>query len=128
MNSFAGIFWLVSAQLQNRSFVEHPPVAAYVRCLKEKEWKKWNSVFLSYSVWHSSLWHCKVESGKFKNKLRTFQTQKWKQIKNSQPQTKFAGSYKKKGVKSRAHSFATDSGFIGLYHDIYSRQTSVQRT
>ena len=45
LNSFAGIFWLVLAQLQNRFFVEHLPVAAYVRCLKEKEWKKWNSVF-----------------------------------------------------------------------------------
>ena len=31
-----------------------------------------------------------------KNKLRTFQPQKWKKIKNSQPQTKFTGSYKKK--------------------------------
>ena len=33
-----------------------------------------------------------------KNKLRTFQPQKWKKIKNSQPQTKFTGSYKKKCV------------------------------
>ena len=33
-----------------------------------------------------------------KNKLRTFQPQKWKKIKNSQPQTKFTGSYKKKSV------------------------------
>ena len=40
LNSFSGIF----AQLQNRFFVEHLPVAAYVRCLKEKKWKKWNSV------------------------------------------------------------------------------------
>ena len=31
-----------------------------------------------------------------KNKLRTFQPQKWKKIKNSQPQTKFTGSYKKR--------------------------------
>ena len=51
-------------QLQNRFFVEHLPVTAYVRCLKEKEWKKWNSVFSLYPVWHSSLWHCKVQSGK----------------------------------------------------------------
>ena len=43
------------------------------------------------------LWHCKVQSGN-KNKLRTFQPQKWKKIKNSQPQTKFTGSYKKKSV------------------------------
>ena len=33
-----------------------------------------------------------------KNKLRTFQPQKGKKIKNSQPQTKFTGSYKKKSV------------------------------
>ena len=64
LNSFAGIFWLVLAHLQNRFFVEHLPVAAYVRCLKEKEWKKWNSVFLLHSVCHFSLWHCKVQSGK----------------------------------------------------------------
>ena len=31
-----------------------------------------------------------------KNKLRTFQPQKWKKIKNSQSQTKFTGSYIKK--------------------------------
>ena len=34
-----------------------------------------------------------------KNKLRTFQPQKLKKIKNSQPQTKFTGSYKKKRVQ-----------------------------
>ena len=34
-----------------------------------------------------------------KNKLRTFQSQKLKKIKNSQPQTKFTGSYKKKRVQ-----------------------------
>ena len=54
-NSFAGIFWLFLVQLQNKFFVEHLPVVAYVRCLKEKEWKKWNSVFLLYSGWHSSV-------------------------------------------------------------------------
>ena len=31
-----------------------------------------------------------------KNELRTFQPQKWKKIKSSQPQTKFTGSYKKR--------------------------------
>ena len=97
MNSFADIFWLVLTQLQNRFFVEHLPVAAYVRCVKEKEWKKWNSVFLLYSVWHSSLWQWRFSRGN-KNKLRTFQPQIWKKIKNSQPLTKFTGSYKKKSV------------------------------
>ena len=33
-----------------------------------------------------------------KNKLRTFQSQKRKKNKNSQPQTKFTGPYKKKSV------------------------------
>ena len=31
-----------------------------------------------------------------KNELRTFQPQKWKKIKSSQPKTKFTGSYKKR--------------------------------
>ena len=64
LNSFAGIFWLVLAQLQNQFFVEHFTLAAYVRCLKEKERKKWYSAFLLYSVSHSSLLHCKIQSGK----------------------------------------------------------------
>ena len=34
-----------------------------------------------------------------KNKLRTFQSQKLKKNKNSQPQTKFTGSYKKREYK-----------------------------
>ena len=50
LNSFAGIFWLVLVQLQNRFFVEHLPVAAYVRCLKEKERKKLNSAFIVLSL------------------------------------------------------------------------------
>ena len=48
---FDQIFWLVLAQLHNGFFVEHLPVAAaFVRCLKEKEWKKWNSVFIALSL------------------------------------------------------------------------------
>ena len=50
LNSFAGIFWLVLAQLQNQFFAEHLPVAAYERCLKEKEWKKQSSVFIVLSL------------------------------------------------------------------------------
>ena len=84
LNSFAVIFWKVLAQLQNRFFVEHLSVAAYVCCLKEKEWKKWNSVFLKYSVWHSSLWYCKVQSGK-KEQIKNISASKMKQkIKNCQ--------------------------------------------
>ena len=48
LNSFAGIFLLVLAQLQNQFFVDHLPVAAYVRYLKEKEWKK--CVFIALNL------------------------------------------------------------------------------
>ena len=81
MNSLAGIFWLVLAQLQNRFFVEYLPVAAHVRCLKEKEWKKWNSVFLLYSS--DILCGIAKFSRGNKNKLRTFQPQKWKKIRTA---------------------------------------------
>ena len=46
MNSFAGVFWLFLAQSQNQFLQSTSPVTAYVRCLKEKEWKKWNIVFI----------------------------------------------------------------------------------
>ena len=65
MNSFAGIFWLVLAQLQNHFFIEHLPVAAYVRFLKEKD-------ILLCGITRFSRGN--------KNKLRTFQPQKWKKI------------------------------------------------
>ena len=52
-------------------------------------------VFLLYSVRHSSLWHCKVQSGK-QEQIKNISVSKMKKIKNSQPQTKFTGSYKKK--------------------------------
>ena len=84
--------WTI-AQLLSRFFVEHVPVAAYVRCLKEKEWKKWTSVF--YCTQSDILCGIARFSRGNKSKLRTFQPQKWKKIKNSQPQTKFTGSYKK---------------------------------
>ena len=96
MNSFAGIFWLVLAQLQNRYFVEHLPVAAYVRLEKKK---KWNSVFLFCSVWHSSLWHCKIQSGN-KNKLRTFQPQIWKKIRTASLKRNLLVLIKKKSVNN----------------------------
>ena len=98
MNSFAGIFWLVLAQLQNQFFVKHLPVAAYMRCLyallernRMKEMKY--CVFIVLSL----IFFCGIarfSRGK-KNKLRTFQPQKWQKIKHSQPQTKFTDSYKK---------------------------------
>ena len=61
-----------------------------------KRWKKWNSVFIVLSL----TFFCGIArfSRGNKNKLRTFQPQKWKKIKNSQPQIKFTGSYKKKSV------------------------------
>ena len=77
LNSFASIFWLVLAQLQNRLFVEHLPMAAYVRCLKEKEWKKWNSCFYCTQ---SDILLCAISRFSWgnKNKLKTFQPQKLK--------------------------------------------------
>ena len=68
MNSFAGIFWLVLAQLQNHFFIEHLPVAAYVRFLKEKD-------ILLCGITRFSRGN--------KNKLRTFQPQKWKKIRTA---------------------------------------------
>ena len=61
---------------------------------------------------------CGITRGN-KNKLRTFQPQKWKKIKNSRPQTKFTGSYKKKSVVERSsgenpvlQSYLTDGSTI----------------
>ena len=69
LNSFAGIFWLVLAQLQNRLFVEYLPVAAYVRCLKEKEWKKWKCFYCT----QSDILLCGIARfSRANNKLRTF--------------------------------------------------------
>ena len=77
MNSFAGNCWLVLAQLQNRFFIEHLPVAAYVRCLKEK--KNESSVWQKKWTAQSGIL-CGIAnfSRGNKNKLRTFQPQKWK--------------------------------------------------
>ena len=108
MNSFAGIFWLVLAQLQNQFFVEHLPVAAYVRCLKEKEWKKWNSVFLLYSVWHSSLWHYKVQSGK-KEQIKNISASKMKKNEEQPASNKIYWFLKKKRV------------YIRLFLDLFLR-------
>ena len=79
--------------MQNLFFVEHLPVAAYVRFLKEKEWRKWNSVFIVLSL---TFFFVALQGSV--GEIRTFQPQKWKKIKNSQPQTKFTGYYKKKSV------------------------------
>ena len=49
LNSFADIFWLVLSQLQNRFFVDHLPMAAYVCCLKEKEWNEIESFHCTQS-------------------------------------------------------------------------------
>ena len=87
LNSFASIFWLVLAQLQNRLFVEHLPMAAYVRCLKEKEWKKWNSCFYCTQ---SDILLCAISRFNWgnKNKLKTFQPQKLKKKKEQSTSNK----------------------------------------
>ena len=70
------------AQLQNRFFIEHHPVAAYVRCLKEKEWKK--KIVCFYST-KSDILLCGIArfSRGNKNKLRTFKPQKGKKIRTA---------------------------------------------
>ena len=59
-------------------------------------------MFLLYSVYctQSDILLCGIARFSWGNKseLRTFQPQKGKKIKNSRPQTKFTGSYKKKRV------------------------------
>ena len=70
-------------------------------------WKKNNEKNESVFIVLSLILFCGIPTftGGNKNKLRTFQPQKWKKkkkIKNSQPQAKFTGSYQKKeGVKQK---------------------------
>ena len=105
LNSFAGIFWLVLAQLQNRFFVEHLPVATYVRCWRKKNER--NEIVCFYCTQSDILCGIAKFSRGNKNKLRTFQSQKWKQIKNSQPQTKLTGSYKKRECSFFTYTLGT---------------------
>ena len=62
------------------------------------EWKKKNErneIVYFYRTHSDILLYGTARFSRGNNKL-TFQPQKWKKIKNSQPQTKFTGSYKKK--------------------------------
>ena len=88
---------MVLAQLQNQFFLEHLPVAAYVPTWKKKNER--NEIVCFYCT-QSDILLCGIArfSRGSKNKLRTFQPQKWKTVKNSQPQRKFTGSYKTKRV------------------------------
>ena len=65
-------------------------------------WKKKNekNEIVCFYCTQSDIFLCGIASFSRgnKNKLRRFQSQKWKKIKNSQPQTKFTGSYKTKRV------------------------------
>ena len=64
------------------------------------EWKKKNErneIVYFYRTHSDILLYGTARFSRGNNKL-TFQPQKWKKIKNSQPQTKFTGSYKKKSV------------------------------
>ena len=79
--------------MKNQFLVEHFPVAAYVRYLKEKKMKKWNSVFLSYLVWNSSFVELQDSIGEIRTNEEHFSLKNENEIKNSQP-----GSYKKKSV------------------------------
>ena len=70
-------------------------------CLCAKKKNERNEIVCFYRT-KSGIFLCGIArfSGGNKNKLRTFQSQNGKKIKNSQPQTKFTGSYKKKSVVS----------------------------
>ena len=80
-------------------FVEHLPVTALCAAWKKKNER--NEIVCLYCT-QSDILLCGIArfSRENKNKLRTFQHQKWKKYKNSQPQTKFTGSYKKKGYEN----------------------------
>ena len=70
-------------------------------CAASKKKNERNEIVCFYCT-QSDILPCGIArfSRGYKNKLRTFQPQKGKKNKNSQPQTKFAGSYrKKKSVK-----------------------------
>ena len=67
---------------------------------------------LCFYCTQSDIFYCgiaRISRGN-KNKLRTFQPQKWQQIKNSQPKIKFTGSYKKKSVMVFMHLLSSENG------------------
>ena len=95
---FDRIFWLVLAQLQSSFFIEHLPVAVYVRCLKEKEER--NEIVCFYCT-QSDIFLCGIArfSQENKNKLRTFEPQKWKRIKEQPASNKiYRFLYKKECI------------------------------
>ena len=76
-------------------FYRTPPSGCLCTAWKKKNER--NEIVCFYSI-QSGILLCGIArfSRGNKSKLRTFQPQKWKKIKNSQRQTKFTGSYKKK--------------------------------
>ena len=80
MNSFAGVFWLFLAQSQNQFFAEHLPSDCLCALLERKRMKKMKYCFYctQYDILLCAI--AKFCRGK-KNKLRTFQSQKWKKKK-----------------------------------------------
>ena len=77
------------------SFCRIPPSGRLYAVLGRKRMKE-----MSFGYTQSDIILCGIVRFSLvnKNRLRTFQSQKWKIIKNSQPQTKFSGSYIKKRV------------------------------
>ena len=73
-------------------------------CAAWKKKNKKNEIVCFYCT-QSDILLCGIArfSRENKNKLRTFQPQKWKKIRNSQPQTKFTGSCKKKRVHCKVN-------------------------
>ena len=76
-------------------FIEHILVAAYVRCLKEKNER--NEIVCFYCT-QSDILFCRIArfSQGNKNKLRTYQPQKWKKLRTASLKQNFTGSYKKR--------------------------------
>ena len=124
MNFFAGIFWLVLSQLQIQFFLEHLPVVAYVTPWKKKNER--NDIVCFYCT-QSTILLCGIArfSRLNKNKLRTFQPQKWKRIKKCQPQTKFTGCWKKKSVL-RSKTYNKTSRTEVLWQSYITRDCSSQ--
>ena len=66
-----------------------------------------------------SRWNLRVNKNKFQP---TFQPQKGKKIKNSQPQTKFTGSYKKKSAYEGNCVIVTKRGSQSLTVTLISKK------
>ena len=86
-------------------------------------WKKKNerNEIVCFYCTQSDIFYCGTArfSRGNKNKLRTFQPQKWKRIKNSQPQTKSNGSYKKKNRSVMQRRLIQTKVYYKLFYSVW---------